>query len=555
MAFSIRKTIRFLQDLIAKKSRQTLSLKLIFAIGILVLVGSAVFWYMIVIRGEEEFLKNSIRHTQMYTELIEKSILVNMHARRLGGIQEALEEAGISENIRDIRIYNLTGDIRFSSKKDLIGQKIDIGSPSCRLCHSDPERPHETLKLSDLDRTMWTIVTGSDNQRTLKLVRAITNQKSCSTSGCHAHPTDKRVLGILETDYSLLNIDSTLHRQKIEILLFGAVFTFFFCIALCIILWKMLIRPLYRIAEGMERVSIGDLDHRIEIKTRDEMGMIAKTFNTMTQDIKRDRQKLENWAKELEIEVAKKTEEIRRGQEQFMHTEKLASLGRMAAGVAHEINSPLTGIVTFAHLMLKRIPSENKMDREDLEVIIEQAERCSRIIKGLLGFSRAIPAERTDININNTIRHVLDIIQNQAKFHNIKIEKDLSPSLPHIQVDASQLEQVYMNMLINAADAMNDRGQIRITTKRVKEDHREFIEIEFADTGPGIPEEHLSRLFEPFFTTKPVGKGTGLGLAVSHGIIRKHGGNIRVKSTLGKGTSFYIRLPIPETIEGDDDGE
>jgi two-component system NtrC family sensor kinase len=223
----------------------------------------------------------------------------------------------------------------------------------------------------------------------------------------------------------------------------------------------------------------------------------------------------------------------------------------MAAGVAHEINSPLTGIVTFAHLMLKRVSPENKMDREDLEVIIEQADRCSKIIKGLLGFSRAIPAEKNEMNVNNTIRHTLGIIQNQAKFHNVKIEVKADESLPTVKGDSSQIEQVFLNLLINASDAMNDKGRIVIKTSRTVVDESPYVEIEISDTGPGIPEEHISRLFEPFFTTKPVGKGTGLGLAVSHGIVRKHGGHIIVKSTPGEGASFYVRLPI-QNAPGED---
>ncbi|NOZ25785.1 MAG: HAMP domain-containing protein [Nitrospirae bacterium] len=540
MVIDIREQINFLKDLIAKKSRHSLSLKLIVAIGILVLTGSSIFWYMIIIRGEQEFLNNSIRHTAAYTAMIEKSIFINMHARQVGTIQDTIEIIGSSENVMNINVYNLEGEVRFSSDRAMVGRKIDIDS-SCRLCHTDPSKPEETMTMKD--SSMWTIIKGDDG-RVLRFLRPIVNKESCYSASCHYHPSDRKILGILETDYSLANIDSTLRRQKIETITFGIIFTFFFCIVLCIILWKILIKPLQLLADGMKRVSEGDLNHRVEIRTKDEMGMLAETFNSMTRELRNARQKLENWAKELEAEVAKKTEEIRRGQEQLIHTEKLASLGRMAAGVAHEINSPLTGIVTFAHLMLKRIPPENKMDREDLEVIIEQAERCSKIIKGLLGFSRAIPAERADIDINDTIRHTLEIIQNQAKFHNVKIKTDLSPDLPLIVGDASQLQQVFMNLLINAADAMNDRGEITIATRLVTEEGREFLEIEFTDTGPGIPEEHMGKLFEPFFTTKPVGKGTGLGLAVSHGIVRKHGGHIKVKSAPGKGTSFFIRLPL-----------
>jgi two-component system NtrC family sensor kinase len=536
--------IEFIRDLIARKSRNSLSSKLLMAIGTLILIGSTIFWYMIIVRGEQMFLQNTVEHAETYTEMIEKTLFANMHALQTGAIQQTIEAIGTSRNIRGIRIFTFDGKVIFSSDPGKVNSLISRDSPSCRLCHRSEGPPgRESLKIKD-GETAWMIARQEDSGRFIKLARPIMNRKSCFTASCHQHSPEKKVLGILETDYSLSSIDRTIVRQKVTTVFFGIVFTAFCSVVLCVILWKLIIRPIMLLSDGMKKVSGGDLEHHIEINTRDEMGMIARTFNQMTQELKADRQKLENWAKELEAEVNRKTEEIRRGQEQLFHAEKLASLGRMAAGVAHEINSPLTGIVTFAHLMLKRIPPEKKMDREDLEVIIEQAERCSRIIKGLLGFSRAIPSEKTEIDINATIRQTIDIIRNQAKFHNVKIHLDLDPELPRVRGDASQLQQVYMNLMINAADAMNDRGEVHIATREVSDNGKSFVEIEFTDTGPGIPEEYLGKLFEPFFTTKPVGKGTGLGLAVSHGIIKKHGGYIRVKSSPGKGTSFYLRIPV-----------
>jgi len=236
----------------------------------------------------------------------------------------------------------------------------------------------------------------------------------------------------------------------------------------------------------------------------------------------------------------------------------------MAAGVAHELNSPLTGIVTFAHLMMMRIPHENTQDREDLETIVEQADRCSKIIKSLLGFSRKTTAEKSLVNINALIENTISLVRNQAKFHNVKFNLDLDDAIPSVDADQNQLQQVFLNLCINAADALNERGQISISTRIVTgapdsttqwfkrgypEEGAEQIEVEFTDTGPGIPAELLGKIFEPFFTTKPVGKGTGLGLSVSYGIIKKHGGNIFARSEPGKGASFFVRLPIGENKE------
>jgi two-component system NtrC family sensor kinase len=221
----------------------------------------------------------------------------------------------------------------------------------------------------------------------------------------------------------------------------------------------------------------------------------------------------------------------------------------MAAGVAHELNSPLTGIVTFSHLMLNRIPPENTQDREDVAVILEQAERCSKIIKGLLGFSRKTTSEKSMVNINTLIDNTLLMMKNQTKFHNIVFDVRHEPVLPDLNVDPNQLQQVFVNLIINAVDAMNKKGSMTIATRTVEEEGAPFVEMEFSDTGPGISEEIRARIFEPFFTTKPTGKGTGLGLAVSYGIVKKHNGRIFEKGEAGGGASFIIRLPVPPKTE------
>ncbi|MEW6115807.1 MAG: ATP-binding protein [Nitrospirota bacterium] len=328
-----------------------------------------------------------------------------------------------------------------------------------------------------------------------------------------------------------------------EVLFYGGPFVIVISFVLCLILYNLVTKPISYLVDGMDKLSKGNMDFRINLHTNDEIGMLARSFDAMAEELKEYREKMENWTKDLEEEVKKKTEEIYKAQEQLINTEKLASLGRMAAGVAHEINSPLTGIVTFAHLMLKRTPPENKQDIEDLNIIIDQAERCSKIIKGLLGFSRKTASEKSTISLNTLIENTVAMVRNQAKFYNIVFDIKLDKSLPDVSVDPNQIQQVFLNLLINAADAMDKKGSIAIASRMVEVDGDKFVEMEFTDSGHGIPEEIQGKIFEPFFTTKPTGKGTGLGLAVSYGIIKKHGGNILVKSTPGQGASFFIRLP------------
>lgn len=540
-------TFSLIKELLAKKSIHSISFKLITAIGGLILAGSFTFWYSIIYTSEEETLKTMANHAKTYISLIQSSTHQYMLANDTDSVQKTFEAMASAEGIINIRVFDCSGNVAFSSDPNEVHTAIPKESEVCKICHKDAGSSSQTLKFSKSSFAIpqWA-VHRKDNIRILRSVIPIHNEPSCYTAACHYHKESEEKLGILEADYSLEALDSKTRQQSIAITTFGIIFTAFTSVILCIILWKIVIRPLITMAEGMKTVSRGNLDHRVDITTRDELGMLANTFNSMTRELKTSRERLENWAKELEEEVEKKTEEIRRGQEQYIHTEKLASLGRMAAGVAHELNSPLTGIVTFAHLLMDRVPPENKMDREDLEVIIEQAERCSKIIKGLLGFSRAMPAEKNEININETLNHAIAMIQNQAKFHNVSFEMEPDKTIPALNGEASQVEQVFLNLFINAADAMNNKGNIMIKTGATEVDGKPYAEIVVSDTGPGIPEEHLSRLFEPFFTTKPVGKGTGLGLAVSHGIIRKHGGHIVVKSG-PEGATFYVRLPIPQS--------
>ncbi|MBI5026862.1 MAG: HAMP domain-containing protein [Nitrospirae bacterium] len=530
------------------KSLHSLTGKLLVLIGSLFIISGSIAWYVFTFYTKEKLMDEAIKYAGSFVELTKKSTHYGMQNNQRETIQETIKAIGIAEGIRKVRIFNPEGKIAYSSKVDDIGSFVDKSDPTCQSCHVSPIRHPlgiEPQRLTVFKKAPW-IITEGQGERLLKFVTPIYNEPSCYTAKCHVHSKNVKVLGLMEMDFSLSLIDKAIWKQTTFITVFGAIFAFVLSLSLCLILYKLVSKPVTLLADGMKEVASGELDYRVEINTKDEMGMLAQTYTRMTKELKAAREKLEGWTRALEEEVAKKTEEIRKSHEQMIHTEKLASLGRMAAGVAHEINSPLTGIVTFAHLMLKRIPPENKLDREDLEVIIEQAERCSKIIKGLLGFSRATPSEKRLLNINEVINRSIRMVSSKADFHNIKFEINMDDTLPPVAGDLSQLQQVFLNILINASDAMNNRGAIHVATRRVFENETAFVEVEFTDTGPGIPEEHLEKLFEPFFTTKPVGKGTGLGLAVSHGIIQEHGGTITAKSERGKGASFFIRLPIAE---------
>ncbi len=263
----------------------------------------------------------------------------------------------------------------------------------------------------------------------------------------------------------------------------------------------------------------------------------------MIKDLKAARDQKNTWGQTLESEVSKKTEEMQKTHSGFLQTEKLASLGRMASGIANELNSPLKEVLDSAHSIKKRLPPGSP-EAEDVDVIIEQTARAEKIISNFHDFTNAKPSEKGDVDICGLLNRTVFIIKNQKKFRNIKIHL-LTEDISLITCgDPSQFQQVFLNMLVNAADAMNETGEITVETRKITEDEKSYIEINFTDTGPGIKAEDMPRLFEPFFTTKPTGENTGLGLSVSHGIVQHLGGYIKVLSEVGKGATFSVRLPL-----------
>ena len=234
-----------------------------------------------------------------------------------------------------------------------------------------------------------------------------------------------------------------------------------------------------------------------------------------------------------------------------MHAEKLASVGLLAAGIAHEINNPLTGVLTFAHLVRVKLP-EGSAEAEDMDIIIRETKRCAGIIRRLLDFAREKKPEITRGDLNAVVRETIQFVEHQAGFQNVAFELELDPELPTISMDPNQLKQVIMNLVVNARDAMGERGRLCVCSRRYPSlyspgtGHRAVpaVELTFSDSGCGIPAEDLPKIFDPFFTSKEPGKGVGLGLSVGYSIIKAHGGTIDVESEVGRGTTFRIVLPV-----------
>lgn len=320
------------------------------------------------------------------------------------------------------------------------------------------------------------------------------------------------------------------------------------------VLKKIVADPIKNVIYHIKEVASGNFDKSIDIKSSDEIGELAAGFNQMAQNLSRSSHELEQWTKELESRVQDRTKELHDTQAHLIQTEKLVATGKLAAGVAHEINNPI-GIILNRIECLEMEASEKKLSKEimnDLKVISEHAKRVSKIVGGLLAFSRQTlkDSKFAQININEILEKAVILFDRIALQKGVQIEKRLSNTLPPLMGDAQKLEQAMVNLIDNALDATERGGRIIVESrKKFRNDY--FIQIFVSDTGCGIPKENLSKIFDPFFTTKDVGKGTGLGLAVSYGIIKEHHGKIEVKSEAGKGATFIITIPtVTEMYKG-----
>jgi two-component system, NtrC family, sensor kinase len=309
---------------------------------------------------------------------------------------------------------------------------------------------------------------------------------------------------------------------------------------------QRLTRPLGQMVAATRSIAAGDFDLEVAVDeaSEGEIARLAGSFNLMLHSLRDMRDDLEEWGRTLEEKVRERTDELVRMQSRVAQSERLASIGMLAAGVAHEVNNPLGGILALTALTLEDLPEQDPA-RENLEEVVRQTERCRDIVKHLLEFSRQSDVTIDELDLNEVAEKTLSLLRRQSLFFNIEVVADLEPELPPVLGDRSQLQQVFMNVVMNAVEAMDEQGSIHVATRLADED---TVEIAVRDTGCGIPPEHIDRIFDPFFTTGKDGQGTGLGLSIAYGIVTKHRGTIAVESRVGEGTTFTIHLPAATAV-------
>ena len=291
---------------------------------------------------------------------------------------------------------------------------------------------------------------------------------------------------------------------------------------------RSIVTPIRNLERITKKITRGDFSESIEVKGHDEISSLAESFNQMEDKLDHAMNSLEDIIKQLQEKQA-----------QLVEAEKLAGIGKLAAGIAHEINNPLTSVLTFSNLMLEQCPPGDPR-HDKLKLMARETDRARTIVRQLLNFGRESAIKPVKININQPVTEIAESLVAQEAFKDIELSLKLADNLPEVYADPAQVGQVVLNILLNAIHAITPPGRIDVSTRLADKS----VEVIFTDSGKGIPEEHLHKIFDPFFSTKAATKGTGLGLAVSYGIIKKHGGEITVASAVGKGTTFTVRMPI-----------
>lgn len=499
-----------------------ISYKLIAAVGVVAITIIGIFAYLILNAHQRQLIGELERSAHQLSETVKSSTKYDMLLNQRESVHRIIKTIGGQEGIEKVRIFNKEGEIIVSTDSLDVGKLVDKKTEACYVCHV-ADQPLARLSISQTTR----IFKSATPTRTLGIINPIYNEPSCWQSACHAHASNQQVLGVLDITMSLAEVDRGLQASQMRLLLFAIIAIAAVSLIIFLLVKGIVLKPVQQIVAATQHVASGDLNYTIKLEKKDEIGELAKSFNAMTRQLSET-------------------------QRQLYQSDKLASVGRLAAGVAHEINNPLTGVLTYSSYLLKRANGDTEM-KDDLEVIVRETKRCREIVKGLLDFARQSPPEKRPTDLNEIIHRATRILQNQFSLQHIEIEPHLHPALPLLPVDGNQIQQVVVNLLMNAHDAIGEKGGTIIITTTILEAAAQlaaglppgpaYAKIEIRDNGCGIPRENLSKIFEPFFTTKGQ-KGNGLGLAMVWGIIEKHDGRIMVESEVGKGTTFNILLPV-----------
>jgi two-component system NtrC family sensor kinase len=508
------------------------------AVIVLVTVLCGAVLIVMSLRTQQAYLTAEVvRGAAQFSDTIKASTYHAMLADERPDAYRTMEMIGQLEGIEQVRMLNKEGRVTFSTERAEVGRLVDKSAEACYACHAAGQ-PLVRLNVPSRYR-----IFARNGHNVLAMITPIYNEPSCTSAPCHYHPAEKQVLGVVDISMSLEDEDHAVAALGRRTTLFSAVGILLLAAAVGFFVRGYVIRPLGEIARATGRVARGDLEYTVPMQRTDEIGRLASSFNEMTMSLRQARADLQNLNENLERQVEERSAALKSAQAQLIQSEKMSSLGKLAASVAHEINNPLAGILTYAKLLIRTHEegdlSEKARERaiRNLRLVERETERCSAIVRNLLDFARQRTPSLKDIDVTAVVEEALSLLAHRLLMQNVTLVKDLAP-MPPVKADFGQLRQSFVNIALNACEAMHAGGTLTVAARVAGT----MVEVRMTDTGPGISPENLSHILDPFFTTKE--KGTGLGLSVVYGLIDRHGGTLDIESQVGQGTTVIVRLPI-----------
>ncbi len=525
-----------------KRLTNNISAKLIGSLLAVMVVIFALLGYLNIRLHRQHLEAATLASAERVSDVINRSTTYYMLRNDREGLYHSIQTMADEPGMIKVRIFDQEGRISYSTDPAEVSHVVDKTAEACYGCHTQSQ---PLARLNRPDR--FRIYRNGGGHRVLGIITPIENQPACSNAECHAHPASQQVLGVLDTNLSLAKTDVQLADSSARMLFYTATAMLIVAVLSWLFVWRVVGEPIQALKHGTEHLTQGNLGYQIEVHSQDEVGDLARSFNGMSLQLHAANEEIVTWAKTLEDRVDEKTKELKRAHEHVLHVEKMASIGKMAAVVAHEVNNPLSGILTYAKLLQKWVASgraEHEKREEAmqcLELIASESRRCGELVKNLLTLSRTAPMNVQPTDLHAVIDRCLLLVRHQLELGGVQLQLNLASDLPRVPCDPAQMEQVFLALIMNAIDAMPRGGNLWIDIQFSKDASE--IKIQVRDDGAGIAPDVLPQIFEPFLTTKESGHGVGLGLAISRGIVERHSGRIEVQSELGRGTTFTITLP------------
>jgi two-component system, NtrC family, sensor kinase len=528
--------------------RHSLGGKLITLLVMALVATFGLFGYLNIRLHRQHLETATLNAAERVSDVIRRSTSYYMLRNDRQALYQMMRTIADEPGMVRVRVFDKEGRISYSSDAKEISHVVDKNAEACYGCHA------QSQPLSRLNRPdRFRVYRSATGERVLGIVTPLENQPSCSNADCHAHPATQQILGVLDTSLSLARADTQLAQASRRMTAY-TVLALVLIAALCaLFVWRVVETPLKHLNAATEHLGDGKLGFQISTNSKDELGDLARSFNTMSLQLHAANEEIVSWTRTLEERVEQKTQELHTAHNQMLHAETMVSIGKMAAVVAHEINNPLSGILTYAKLLRRWLDQgettgKHRQESEEcLDLIARESRRCGDLVKNLLVFSRSAPMNPAKADLNTIVDQLARLVALKLEANSVQLQLDLARDMPPVYCDAAQIEQVLLALVTNAIDAMPRGGNLWLRT-RVLSDSDE-AEIQVRDDGAGIPPEILPRVFEPFMTTKEAGQGVGLGLAVSHSIVEAHRGKISVQSEVGRGTTFTVTLPLNGNTE------